>query len=792
MDKFNNGFLLFQSYNMMSDVVQTLYEILKAPNLRSLILNHLGDIMSALIQIIHAGEIKKPNKSVPEKPSESSFVMTEELYNKLIKDRMEFRKMYKDLVDDMYKPLVIKELLILLAPTQSTELKKKISPPQWLKRAVSQQLSAYLTGPGGVLIVMRAMCDSSAEVVEWRHVEAIANLISSVHGKLSPDEFYSLIGPQIISLLDTTGAYCIPVARVSIKNIYHRNPDICDKYIFDKLFEPFIICSQSTKENFDGTVISEESLSTCIDHISKCFAPGSGESTLPLEALTKVIKMKYKLYMKVAESPYQYKSAIQDLIIRFLHSYDDIEKLFALYSALIFNEAHESMLEMNKELDFEFGPSGGVQIVKKLKTDSPSFSGGEIQLECEAYADHMLDLLSNNDYSKKLLTDLFVALLSSMSKWYEEEIPAPDAKQDLLNAEELIVYIVRKSEKKMISIKLLSVLAENVQVMESIQESPQMILLFVEELLAKKAENVLNEKISGEDEDGLLEDTVVILSILDVMTVNMKVGGECWNQCKPLVHSINVLKENSKDVFVKSLANLLYERILTRGSVSGLKEVPNISLDNDRLISLNDSEPGAKPEENRKSELGSNKKDNNKELFIDLCKEGSGKNDLESVIRDACSEDIPTRGHGLIQLAKLIKKMDSETIAKKEYVFTVLKQNLRHEDSYIYLAAINGLEALALVHTGVALDLLSEEYVDNGKDVNVRMKVGEVLVRVTRMLGDVVPKYKGLLVNTFLVGAKDKDDFMRASSLSNLGEMLKILGFSIGDIIQEVSPLHRI
>ncbi|KAL0274418.1 UNVERIFIED_CONTAM: hypothetical protein PYX00_006843 [Menopon gallinae] len=784
-------------YNMMSDVVRSLFEILKTPNLRSLILVHLGDIMSALIQIIHIGEIKKPVKpGEPTKPGNGkseTFVMTEEWYNKLIKDRIEFRKLYNDLVDDIYKPLVIKELLILMAPAPSAELNKEITPPAWLRRAVSQQLSGYLISPGGVSLIMRATCDSSKDVVDWMNVEAIAKLISSVHGRLSSDEFYSLISPQIISLLNTTGPYCIPVARVSIKNIYHRNPEICNKYIFDKLFEPFIICSQPVKENFDGTLISEDSLSRCIDHINKCFIPGSRESTLPFKLLIKIIKIKYKLYMKVAESPYQHKSAIQDLLIRFFHSYNDINKLTAIYNALLFNEPHESMLEMNNELEFEFGPSGGIQVVKRSNTENPSPFGGNIELESEVAGDYMLDLLSHNkDYSKKLLYDLFVVLLSSMSKWYEEDIPAPDAKQDLLNVDELIVYIFGKSEKKMISIKLLAVLVENVQVMESIQENPELILSFVAKLLTKKAESILKakdedgEENGDEENDRSLEDLVVTLATLDIMTMNMKVGGDRWNQCKPLLNSITTIKDKCKDTFVKFLANLLYERILTHGSVSGPKKFPARSLKNDWLANLSVSESRARSEENSKLKLlNSNKSKRNKELIVDLSKE-CGENDLESAIGDACSEDVPTRGHGLIQLAKLIRRMDTDTIAKKEYVFTVLKQNLRHEDTYIYLAAINGLEALANIHSGVVLEVLSEEYVDDNKDADMRMKVGEVLVRVTRILGDVIPKYKALLVNTFLIGAKNKDELLRASSLSNLGEVLKILRFGVGDILQEV------
>jgi hypothetical protein len=53
--------------------------------------------------------------------------------------------------------------------------------------------------------------------------------------------------------------------------------------------------------------------------------------------------------------------------------------------------------------------------------------------------------------------------------------------------------------------------------------------------------------------------------------------------------------------------------------------------------------------------------------------------------------------------------------------------------------------------------------------------------------GDLVPPYKAMLLNAFLFGTKDSDHLVRASSLSNLGEICKALGFRIGPVVTEVS-----
>lgn len=48
------------------------------------------------------------------------------------------------------------------------------------------------------------------------------------------------------------------------------------------------------------------------------------------------------------------------------------------------------------------------------------------------------------------------------------------------------------------------------------------------------------------------------------------------------------------------------------------------------------------------------------------------------------------------------------------------------------------------------------------------------------------PKYKDILLNTFLSGAKDEDHLIRASSLSNLAEVCEVLGYKLGTIVTEV------
>lgn len=57
---------------------------------------------------------------------------------------------------------------------------------------------------------------------------------------------------------------------------------------------------------------------------------------------------------------------------------------------------------------------------------------------------------------------------------------------------------------------------------------------------------------------------------------------------------------------------------------------------------------------------------------------------------------LPVRGHGLIQLGKLLQSWDEEAMSNCDMLLKIFEENIPHEDSYIYLAAVNGMSALAV------------------------------------------------------------------------------------------------
>ena len=194
---------------------------------------------------------------------------------------------------------------------------------------------------------------------------------------------------------------------------------------------------------------------------------------------------------------------------------------------------------------------------------------------------------------------------------------------------------------------------------------------------------------------------------------------------------------------------------------------------------------------------------------------------FQEALRDLKDPQIPTRGHALISLTKLVNSKDVETLNNTSVLLTIFKDNLSHSDSYVYLAAINGLVALALsapLSLENVLLTLCHEYAglsgrpdvkgrlkydrEEGRlrtrnikemskyDVETRMKLGEALVRVSRELKDMLPHFLDDVVASLLTAVRDPEPLIRTSGLTNIAEICGSGKMVVTSIITEVIQLY--
>lgn len=66
----------------------------------------------------------------------------------------------------------------------------------------------------------------------------------------------------------------------------------------------------------------------------------------------------------------------------------------------------------------------------------------------------------------------------------------------------------------------------------------------------------------------------------------------------------------------------------------------------------------------------------------------------QEAMEDLFSPLLPIRGHALLALGKLLDRRDKETMAHSKQLFSIFQHNLKEDDSYLYLMAVEGLAVL--------------------------------------------------------------------------------------------------
>ena len=138
--------------------------------------------------------------------------------------------------------------------------------------------------------------------------------------------------------------------------------------------------------------------------------------------------------------------------------------------------------------------------------------------------------------------------------------------------------------------------------------------------------------------------------------------------------------------------------------------------------------------------------DTNKPREAELSKhfpESTESSELQQAFTELCDPLIPVRGHGLLRLTKLVQSKSPEVNEKRDTILNVFLENIDHSDSYLYLASVNGLAAMADRLPRKVVPRLAQEFANFDSEerkvkrsVELRLKLGEALVRASRNLGE--------------------------------------------------------
>jgi len=153
---------------------------------------------------------------------------------------------------------------------------------------------------------------------------------------------------------------------------------------------------------------------------------------------------------------------------------------------------------------------------------------------------------------------------------------------------------------------------------------------------------------------------------------------------------------------------------------------------------------------------------------------------------------IGVRMHGLIELRELVLTKDENVMKDITNIFEIFKQQLGSEEDSVYLAAISGLSAIGDISLANVLPLLTPIFLNENKDCSLkiteemRLKCGEAFTKIIVRLGELVPFNSARFFPIFFAGLREKTTSIQLSSLSNIGELCKLMNYSIHEYVEEI------
>ena len=100
--------------------------------------------------------------------------------------------------------------------------------------------------------------------------------------------------------------------------------------------------------------------------------------------------------------------------------------------------------------------------------------------------------------------------------------------------------------------------------------------------------------------------------------------------------------------------------------------------------------------------------------------------EFDEAFAQLCDPLLPIRGHAIMKLASLIHHRDPKAVDTTDTLLKIFLEQLTHDDSYIYLAAIQGLVSLADVRADTVIPQLAREF------ASCRKEAADITTRTTK------------------------------------------------------------
>merc|ERR1712059_23958 len=557
--------------------------------------------------------------------------------------------------------------------------------------------------------------------------------------------------------------------------------------------------------------VTEQELDDTVKNLFKIFVIGNDPSLMFVTHLEPVLLILLNLYLAITFGASHLRDPVKQLLERFLKHSDRSTSLgmiraFALDELPTASRQNRAKM-LHADVVFVNGEEGGVKVIKKVESDQSFYVSDD---ERAIVVQDLLDDAKDRQLSVEFFLSLMEDLTNAMAEdGLEEEVELPEAvlgvnlEQQLLDLERHLDQSMHRMRKNLMVIRLLGLLSEDESFQENLLKHSDKMIRFVSSSIKRAASEVR----AGTTTSTMgVQSLNMSLSILSVHLTQQNVPTSDWEKMLLVADDLDVLGSHD-DTRISKISSQLLQLVLTHGTI--IEEIKVLKENTAKIVDqtgkmkehANEIKQEKKNEENmqldeKKAQLKekANELKKQKELRKNKSKEAA-MSKYEAALYDVSDPLLPVQGHGLISLARLVEEKDQETLDNLDKVRLLFQSNLEDSDSYIYLNAIKGLVVCAIHRPDPVLEVLVREFglasdrkmenKDDEQEMQLRTKVGEALVQITRDLGELTPHYKNLLLNSFFSVANDPDPLVRASGLSNLGEVVRNLRFSLGGVTGE-------
>ncbi|XP_047453418.1 transport and Golgi organization protein 6 homolog [Mugil cephalus] len=736
---------------------------------------HLGDVMAALCQLGH-----QPHRE------EDRPLSAEEC--RMCKDAL------RNLLGKVYQPIIIKELLVLQGgPKQSGPVGGSRaalgSAPAWLRRLCGQLLSERLMQTNGVQAVVRAVLEGgTGGESDWRKCDAVARILVACPQQASADVYFRLVCPQILDLLHfkdkLTARQFQRVATRAALTMLQERPSFAQRYLLSPLLAPLQHCTTSSNDADSPEAVEESELSQCVDDVYKIFVVGNAPSPSLLEELLPVV---FTLFCFTRQNVSHLRAPCQEILLWYL-SHAETPAALSMLRQLSGLQGRRK--EVAPGFHFTPGSDGGARLSSRVGFSDEDdelyekLAAEQWRLECLI---HLLVELKDSD----LPGDLFLDLLQELTSWTtaaddetKEEETRDLSAMTLLEVEQRLQGGAERRGQRLAVLQVLALMVESLQHSQLLRKTTQVVDFMVS--LLQRACVGLGPAAGPGAENPVENQTLSMgMGLVATLLSGPQLSADDFSSMSRLLLPLETLSQQHPDVVIQELASNLRAVIATHGAYrpEDLTAAAQPSRKTPETTAPAKADDPQTPANVPPSSAGSRTSPRqNTKPFSDW-------------LLEACDPDVPTKAFALRVLTQMVQHGDPEAVQAREKVLTLFLENLEHEDSFVYLSAIQGLASLADSYPDRILERLLKDFQrgpslpssNQERSLETRLKVGEVLMRASRAMGELAPHLGRPLVGVFLQGTRDPDQGVRASSLSNLGELCQRLDYALGPLVQELS-----